>query len=1801
MDLKTASSSNMSKKKTSKSAFHGPASVVLGNIKHSGNKKDIALSKSEPSDSVYSNVDSMSDNDENVDMTDINERSLLGSAATTPKVKRVNTGAMFGSPLGSPNFTIDNDEIVLPPRLPISLEKKWINPKIIKTSVEVSIKKSFALDINLSAVKGNSAMVKTRLIRKFFSSVNGFGGTTTPSKFEGIIRSTLTSEESMEKVISLARENGIIVNTNLQKQGMRSDRAIVIKKIPIDTPKEIIVTAVSTFGEIKSIKIQLISMWQKAVVKFAESIHVAKAVGDHDIWVSRDWFRVLLFTLPVETIAHDLGTLLEKAGRKTCVINCSLETGNRFCCAVVGFGSVKELESAFLTESIFGDICLSWARLDLVWCGKCGHLSHSALECDAFVVLPPISSGLFKKPSFGANHLQLTRLYAKKNVPISCSAVFVVSIASSSGSFPSSSGFLSGGTPFFLGPFSPQVVSLNDCLVVLKHSLEILSDQVAVILKKLSFIELVPLVSSSCAFLLAASMSLAPVVDSDMALDDVLAPVDPPFSGGSESAAILSSSGSKVFTFKVGDLESKLSVLEALFGSILFVFDLFTPMNDLVWKMAICNVRGINIPAKQEDVVYWHFDSGNLISIIMKTKLRSSTRLWIVNKFNSVRIFSSGLDKSFHGAGVVIIMADFLACHVTKIEEVPDRVIVVHLLFKDKLSVSIIGLYAGVSSGICFGQAFKVNSVIAKAVNSSCFIVLGGDFNENGSKRSVSFKFCLGLGLSNSRGVKKTIDFIFVSESLASAVTDHKSWFKDCSSAKLLAVSGEFSDALSCADVNDIWVLLEKVLVDSADRIFSKHWFSEFQCSRNKFSSRFFRLELLVAKVVKGLGLGDLQRINQLINVWAKLDSNKTAMIANMIRVGSKSLDVLRQLSLIRKEYRKSKIYELKLAEEAFVRKAIECHIEKFCFNKGVMIRSVLDQPFHKVVLDHLVIGNDLVLEPDMVKLGVNEIMEDWTRKKTVSSVYAPLDYVRDNTFSDIICSINMNELLLVVNNLSDGKAAGLSGISNELWKHCDDMMARKILSKILLDHISLAYNKFRVLRGDNFLVLKGTSMQSLVFAIGSVVKDAIEKNREGVKVASLSISGLPISITKKGEAYCYLGIFLSTDEFSKPSLAKAHSDVRFFANVVLRKAITDKQFSYLVSAVLQPIVSYHTQFSFVLSSVCCKWDVMLRKSFKSKAGLSHDFPTETLCHPFLYGLKSFEQVQFKRKLAVLISFSNSFGILGHLFEHRFLDLHVLEWSLLNSLQFSVRLCVSSVNNFLAGVVKIFLCNELSLANNLPNVFCSSGHFLVSSILGSSLFFNSVCLLKWFGVVFGDKLFNKKECIMSWETFRCWKKLDPRGPAPCWFKVVSEFVCDGGAFLATSVESTYFSGLSILDVEEFSIVKDGLHGIWSGSFEAFMDGSVRNYGRADIASRVATYFSALDLSVGIRVLGLLSSTMAELQAIVLALECVPSFCTVVLYSDSQLAIDACVKVKEHFGIHDNVRVDAAAGDTAFSQFSLPVGVHEHFLVAENTLVSSNTRHFVWDLYRSICSAQWETGSGQNIISVWLVEIIDWGANIKVWHLNLYMLAGFTSRKSFCLCTYLIKAVHCQLSVVVRKWLYDKHYPGVLCLLCYEMELLDHVFMCSHDAKIWEEILAVASADWMFLAESCGLLSSTVLRFLDWCLLDIGLYSCVETMEIFDSKKRAVSTVIGFVGCFVELYHSKAWLIKSAYRVKMEVADLVGNNVLVSGLSHCASSLLSGKVVKMLGVINSFAVSFGHCRSCLFFSGLDSSPCVVLGV
>ncbi|KAG9296575.1 hypothetical protein G9A89_015167 [Geosiphon pyriformis] len=343
-------------------------------------------------------------------------------------------------------------------------------------------------------------------------------------------------------------------------------------------------------------------------------VHVAKAVKNKQSWVFRDLHQILLYTLPVGTTAHDLSNLLESYGGKTCFIghNPSSYVCNR--CVIVCFGNEASKLSAISSVLVYKDVNLCWAGFFLACCAKCKQLGHIFMECS-------LSGNSGACVSFGG------KTWAQVAGGSFSHVVFSVS---------SGVGVSFGGKPSLLVSFPSDVSGLSDCLAALECSLELLTDQVSDILKRLNGVELVSLAPLSCVFLLAVSVPKMLVSNSDMLVDSVLASSNPLPSNVDVSDAGFGFSISKVLTTKVGGLESKLSALDASVDTVL-----------------------------------------------------------IADRFDGIHIFMSGLDKRFFGAGVAIIMDSSLVHHVSKVEEVSSRVISVWLLFKGKLSVTFLRLYAG--------------------------------------------------------------------------------------------------------------------------------------------------------------------------------------------------------------------------------------------------------------------------------------------------------------------------------------------------------------------------------------------------------------------------------------------------------------------------------------------------------------------------------------------------------------------------------------------------------------------------------------------------------------------------------------------------------------------------------------------------------------------------------------------------------------------------------------------------------------------------------------------------------------------------------------------------------------------------------------------------------------------------------------------------------------------------------------------------------------------------------------------------
>ncbi|KAG9300444.1 hypothetical protein G9A89_010069 [Geosiphon pyriformis] len=108
----------------------------------------------------------------------------------------------------------------------------------------------------------------------------------------------------------------------------------------------------------------------------------------------------------------------------------------------------------------------------------------------------------------------------------------------------------------------------------------------------------------------------------------------------------------------------------------------------------------------------------------------------------------------------------------------------------------------------------------------------------------------------------------------------------------------------------------------------------------------------------------------------SNVENVKTSVVQDIVNSGVGSNRIHFALFGIRKSYCTAKLAESLRAKETNIRLAIDRRIKSFEVNKSHIIRNVLERLFCKVILDHLIVNNELILKPDLVKSKVDVIME---------------------------------------------------------------------------------------------------------------------------------------------------------------------------------------------------------------------------------------------------------------------------------------------------------------------------------------------------------------------------------------------------------------------------------------------------------------------------------------------------------------------------------------------------------------------------------------------------------------------------------------------------------------------------------------------------------------------------------------------------------------------------------------------------------------------------------------------------------
>ncbi|KAG9307668.1 hypothetical protein G9A89_023233 [Geosiphon pyriformis] len=135
--------------------------------------------------------------------------------------------------------------------------------------------------------------------------------------------------------------------------------------------------------------------------------------------------------------------------------------------------------------------------------------------------------------------------------------------------------------------------------------------------------------------------------------------------------------------------------------------------------------------------------------------------------------------------------------------------------------------------------------------------------------------------------------------------------------------------------------------------------------------------------------------------------------------------------------------------------------------------------------------------------------------------------------------------------------------------------------------------------------------------------------------------------------------------------------------------------------------------------------------------------------------------------------------------------------------------------------------------------------------------------------------------------------MDPRGLVPLWFILVSDFIKSGGLVKSSSPTFEFPFKLDVSNTDSFGFIYFSLKDAFLLMISVYTNGSVKGFGTFNAVRRTAAYFFDLGLHIGVKIYGLLLSTLAKMQTVVLVLKCIPAFSNITVFSNSQAFLDAC--------------------------------------------------------------------------------------------------------------------------------------------------------------------------------------------------------------------------------------------------------------------------------------------------------------------
>src|SRR6185369_13369464 len=532
------------------------------------------------------------------------------------------------------------------------------------------------------------------------------------------------------------------------------------------------------------------------------------------------------------------------------------------------------------------------------------------------------------------------------------------------------------------------------------------------------------------------------------------------------------------------------------------------------WKIRTLNIKGINKDEKFDDMLEWINQERLDITIITETKLHPSNAYHNFISKNKKYISYWTID-SLHtkGSGVgIIINKNTLGKHVYSHLDIPGRLLQVRLKFKGKITVVITGIYGPADKS----DKKTKNAIIGQIKNhikneQNCYHIIAGDLNEDPDNHSTHTMIdtILGLGLfklttydaptwSNSGGIERQLDHVFVSEGLATGdyttdtinlhqiiETDYKAVVTFFKAIHILASqtqakrrlrnkdnhTEEILDLKHCSE--EVWEYFKETLdqdfidpfeenhVDDVDHTYGKIIDQVVKAARSTLRwkhtnqeqlQKYTKTEVIIHKARKLVGEYKKAYLSQESTTRQfELIKKLSNLLPNVPWLNNHNFNTVDFYLLFKHTWdtEKQRLYAVKRKEALnSIIELVKQRENNYKNNKGAMLSSTLNRRHKRIDTSQIIYEGDYIDELLAVKEAISDSAKKWTRKIIITTnsahwnrEYEPLQSIRDDTFDPVSAEITIGEVVGAINSFPNNKAAGPSKMTYECWKESPEVV----------------------------------------------------------------------------------------------------------------------------------------------------------------------------------------------------------------------------------------------------------------------------------------------------------------------------------------------------------------------------------------------------------------------------------------------------------------------------------------------------------------------------------------------------------------------------------------------------------------------------------------------------------------------------------------------------------------------------------------------------------------------------------------